>query len=118
MGLGSMKITPVDGMNLQDLETLAIMIRLIPWEGEFIPHFMMMSQEERPEDSNITVMELAALQEGLYHAANRIDEMIRSLFTALKIEQIQEFQKLSEMIEDMDRHYYEEDPPMEEDDCE
>jgi len=113
-----MKITPVDGMNLQDLETLAIMIRLIPWEGEFIPHFMMMSQEERPEDSNITVMELAALQEGLYHAANRIDEMIRSLFTALKIEQIQEFQKLSEMIEDMDRHYYEEDPPMEEDDCE
>ena len=41
-----MKITPVDGMDLQELETLAIMIRLIPWEGEFIPHFMMMAQEE------------------------------------------------------------------------
>ena len=80
-----MKITPVDGLNLQDLETLAIMVRLVPWEGEFIPHFMLMSQEERPEDCNATVMELAALQEGLYHAANRIDEMIRSLFTSLKI---------------------------------
>jgi hypothetical protein len=80
-----MKITPVDGMDLQDLETLAIMVRLIPWEGEFIPHFMMMSQEERPEDCNVTVMELAALQEGLYHAANRLDEMIRGLFAALKM---------------------------------
>jgi hypothetical protein len=112
-----MKITPVDGMDLQDLETLAIMVRLIPWEGEFIPHFMMMSQEERPEDCNVTVMELAALQEGLYHAANRLDEMIRGLFAALKMEQLQEFKKLSEMIEDMDRHYYNEEPPSEEDEC-
>ena len=110
-----MKITPVDGLDLQDLETLAIMVRLIPWEGEYIPHFMMMSQEERPEDCNVTVMELAALQEGLYHAANRLDEMIRSLFTALKMEQMQEFQKLSEMIEEMDQHYYSEEPPQEED---
>ena len=93
------------------------MIRLIPWEGEYIPHFMMMSQEERPEDCNVTVMELAALQEGLYHAANRLDEMIRSLFTALKMEQMQEFQKLSEMIEEMDEHYYSEEPPQEEDEC-
>jgi len=112
-----MKITPVDGVDLQELETLAIMIRLIPWEGEYIPHFMMMSQEERPEDCNVTVMELAALQEGLYHAANRLDEMIRSLFTALKIEQIQEFKKLSEMIDEMDQHYYNEEPPSEEDEC-
>jgi len=110
-----MKITPVDGLDLQELDTLAIMIRLIPWEGEYIPHFMMMSQEERPEDCNVTVMELAALQEGLYHAANRLDEMIRSLFTALKMEQMQEFQKLSEMIEEMDQHYYSEEPPQEED---
>ena len=110
-----MKITPVDGLDLQDLDTLAIMVRLIPWEGEYIPHFMMMSQEERPEDCNVTVMELAALQEGLYHAANRLDEMIRSLFTALKMEQMQEFQKLSEMIEEMDQHYYSEEPPQEED---
>lgn len=111
-----MKITPVDGLNLQDLETLAIMVRLVPWEGEFIPHFMLMSAEERPEDCNATVMELAALQEGLYHAANRIDEMIRSLFTSLKIEQLEEFKKLSEMIEEMDRQYYNEEPPSEEED--
>ena len=111
-----MKITPVDGLNLQDLETLAIMVRLVPWEGAFIPHFMLMSQEERPEDCNATVMELAALQEGLYHAANRIDEMIRSLFTSLKIEQLEEFKKLSEMIEEMDRQYYNEEPPSEEED--
>ena len=110
-----MKITPVEGVNLQELETLAIMVRLIPWEGEYIPHFMIMSQEDRPEDCNVTVMELAALQEGLYHGANRLDEMIRSLFTAMKIEQMQEFQKLSEMIEDMDRHYYSEEPVPEED---
>ena len=112
-----MKITPVDGLDFQELETLAIMIRLIPWEGEYIPHFMMMSQEERPEDCNVTVSELAALQEGLYHAANRLDEMIRSLFTALKMEQMEEFKKLSEMIEDMDRHYYHEEPPPEEEEC-
>ena len=112
-----MKITPVDGLDLQDLETLAIMVRLVPWEGEYIPHFMMMSQEERPEDCNVTVAELAALQEGLYHAANRLDEMIRSLFTALKMEQMQEFQKLSELIEEMDQHYYSEEHPQEEDEC-
>ena len=40
-----MKITPVEGLELQDLETLAVMIRLGPWEGEFIPHFMLMSHE-------------------------------------------------------------------------
>ena len=113
-----MKITPVDGIELQELETLAIMIRLIPWEGEFIPHFMLMSQEDRPEDCNVTVMELASLQEGLYHAANRIDEMIRSLFTSLKIEQLEEFKKLSEMIEEMDRHYYNEEPQIEEEEDE
>ena len=113
-----MKITPVEGLELQDLETLAVMIRLIPWEGEFIPHFMLMSQEERPEDCNVTVMELAALQEGLYHAANRIDEMIRTLFTALKMEQLHKFEELSEMIEDMDRHYYEAEPQIEEEEDE
>jgi len=113
-----MKITPVEGLELQDLETLAVMIRLVPWEGEFIPHFMLMSQEERPEDCNVTVMELAALQEGLYHAANRIDEMIRTLFTALKMEQLHHFKELSEMIEDMDRHYYDEEPQIEEEEDE
>ena len=111
-----MKITPVEGINLQDLETLAVMIRLVPWEGEFIPHFMLMSQEERPQDCGATVLELAALQEGLYHAANRIDEMIRSLFTSLKISQLDEFKKLSEMIEEMDKQYYHEEPPTEEED--
>ena len=110
-----MKITPVDGLNLQELETLAIMVKLIPWEGEYIPHFMMMSNDERPDDCNVTVMEMAALQEGLYYAANRIDEMIRSMFMTMKMEQIKEFQKLSETIEDMDRHYYSEEPPPEED---
>jgi NAD-dependent DNA ligase len=43
--------------------------------------------------------------------------MIRGLFAALKMEQLQEFKKLSEMIEDMDRHYYNEEPPSEEDEC-
>jgi hypothetical protein len=42
--------------------------------------------------------------------------MIRSLFTSLKIEQLEEFKKLSEMIEEMDRQYYNEEPPSEEED--
>jgi len=111
-----MKITPVDGVDLQELETLAIMVRLIPFEGEYIPHFMMMSQEGRPENCDVTVMELAALQEGLYHAANRLDDMIRSLFKVLKLEQLQEFRRLSETIEEMDKHFYETGPEPEEED--
>jgi hypothetical protein len=34
----------------------------------------------------------------------------------LKIEQLEEFKKLSEMIEEMDRQYYNEEPPSEEED--
>jgi hypothetical protein len=96
-------------MNLMELDTLAVMVRLVPFQNELIPHFMLMTREERNDDDNVTVIELAALQEGLYQAANKIDGMIHRLFDELREEKMQEFRDLTQKIEDMDRQFYGED---------
>ena len=101
-----MKIVPVDNINLMDLNTLAVMVRLVPFENELIPHFMLMTKEEREASDSVTVMELAALQEGLYLAANKVDGMIHHLFDEIREEKMREFRDLAERIEEMDRHYY------------
>ena len=103
-----MKITPVDNINLMELDTLAAMIRIVPWEGELVPHFMLMTKEERPQQA-VTVLELAALQEGLYQAANKVDEMIHCLFEEIREEKMQEFRDLTKKIEELDRRYYDND---------
>ena len=92
-----------------ELDTLAVMVRLVPFQNELIPHFMLMTREERNDDDNVTVIELAALQEGLYQAANKIDGMIHRLFDELREEKMQEFRDLTQKIEDMDRQFYGED---------
>ena len=104
-----MRIIPVENMNLMELDTLAVMVRLVPFQNELIPHFMLMTREERNDDDNVTVIELAALQEGLYQAANKIDGMIHRLFDELREEKMQEFRDLTQKIEDMDRQFYGED---------
>ena len=101
-----MKITPVDNLNLMELDTLAAMIRIVPWQGELVPHFMLMTREERSPKHQVTVMGLAALQEGLYQAANKVDEMIHSLFEEIREEKMQEFRDLTKKIEELDRRYY------------
>lgn len=104
-----MRITPVDNLNLMELDTIAAMIRIVPWQGELVPHFMLMTREERSPKQQVTVMELAALQEGLYQAANKVDEMIHSLFEEIREEKMQEFRDLSQKIEELDKQYYGED---------
>ena len=74
-----------------ELDTIAAMIRIVPWQGELVPHFMLMTREERDDREKVTVMELAALQEGLYQAANKVDEMIHCLFDEIREEKMQEF---------------------------
>jgi hypothetical protein len=101
-----MKIIPVDDINLMELDTLAIMVRLVPFKRELIPHFMLMTREERNSSDGVTVMELAALQEGLYQAANKVDGMIHKLFDDIREEKMQEFRDLSQKIEEMDKQYY------------
>tara|TARA_Y100001951_G_C11198073_1_gene215485 strand:- start:405 stop:740 length:336 start_codon:yes stop_codon:yes gene_type:complete len=104
-----MKITPVDNINLMELDTIAAMIRIVPWQGELVPHFMLMTREERDDREKVTVMELAALQEGLYQAANKVDEMIHCLFDEIREEKMQEFRDLTQKIEELDRRYYNDD---------
>ena len=104
-----MRIIPVDDINLMELNTLAVMVRLVPYQNELIPHFMLMTREERETHDTVTVMELAALQEGLYQAANKVDGMIHHLFDEIREEKMQEFRDLAEKIEEMDRNYYGED---------
>ena len=101
-----MRIIPVDDINLMELNTLAVMVRLVPFQDELIPHFMLMTREERESNETVTVMELAALQEGLYQAANKVDGMIHHLFDEIREERMREFRDLAEKIEEMDSHYY------------
>ena len=112
-----MRIIPVDNMNLMELDTLAVMVRLVPFQNELIPHFMLMTREERNPDDSVTVIELAALQEGLYQAANKVDGMIHRLFDELREEKMQEFNDLTQKIEEMDREYYGEKDDDSEDTC-
>ena len=67
-----------------------------------------MTKEELPQQA-VTVLELAALQEGLYQAANKVDEMIHCLFEEIREEKMQEFRDLTKKIEELDRRYYDND---------
>ena len=69
-----MRITSFNSdINLEDIESLQIIIKAVPFESSYVPAFVIMS----PEDSYpMTIDELNALMDGVEIARNKIDEII------------------------------------------
>jgi len=77
-----MKITPYDGNeNLEDIESLTIVIKNVPFEEGFVPAFFIQSPSENYE---MTLDELNCLMDGVEIARKSLDSiiayMLRDLF--------------------------------------
>jgi hypothetical protein len=69
-----MRITSFNSdINLEDIESLQIIIKAVPFEDTYVPAFVIMSPEDRYP---MTIEELNALMDGVEIARNKIDEII------------------------------------------
>lgn len=60
-------------INLQDIESLSIMIKAIPFEDSFVPAFLIVSPDDNYE---MDIDEINALMDGVEIAKARLDEII------------------------------------------
>lgn len=69
-----MRIVPYDGEeSIEDLDTLGLIIKAIPFEGSFVAAYSMVA----PDDSYfITIDEVNALMDGVEIAREKLDELI------------------------------------------
>ena len=69
-----MRIVPYDGEeSIEDLDTLGLVIKAIPFEGSFVPAYSMIA----PDDNYfITIDEINALMDGVEIAREKLDELI------------------------------------------
>ena len=100
-----MRIIPTDDINLLELDTVAAIVRLVPFEDEYIPHFMLMSKSDKDATDEVALAELASLQEGLYQAANKIDEMIRFLLDKMRFSKLKEFQDMAQKMHNLELEF-------------
>jgi hypothetical protein len=69
-----MRIVPYEGnLRLEDIESLSILIKAVPFEDSFAPAFVLISPDE---DHAITIEEAACLMDGIEIANERIDDLI------------------------------------------
>jgi hypothetical protein len=69
-----MRIVPYEGnLRLEDIESLSIIIKAVPFENSFAPAFVLISPDE---EHAITIEEAACLMDGIEIANERIDELI------------------------------------------
>ena len=69
-----MRISNYDSeINLQDIESLSIMIKAIPFENSFVPAFLIVSPDDNYE---MDIDEINALMDGVEIAKARLDEII------------------------------------------
>jgi hypothetical protein len=59
--------------DLGDIETLSITIKAVPFEGYFVPAFVITSPEDEYE---ITIDELNCLMDGIEIATKKVDDII------------------------------------------
>lgn len=58
---------------LEDIETLSITIKAVPFEGTFIPAFVLVSPDD---EYSITIEEMNCLMDGIEIATKKIDDII------------------------------------------
>jgi len=69
-----MRITSFNSdINLEDIESLQIIIKAVPFEDRYVPAFVIMSPEDKYE---MTIDELNSLMDGIEIARNKVDEII------------------------------------------
>lgn len=69
-----MRIVPYEGNEkLEDIQSLSILIKAVPFENGFAPAFVLISPDE---EHLITIEEAACLMDGIEIANERIDELI------------------------------------------
>lgn len=72
-----MRIVSYDGSaDFNDLETLSITIKAVPFEGGFVPAFIITSPDD---DYAISLDELNALMDGVEIANRKVDDIITFL---------------------------------------
>lgn len=78
-----MRIVPYDGEeNIEDIQSLAIMVKAIPFEGGFVPAFALIA----PSDYyKITIGELSALMDGIEISQTRIDSLISEMLLSRRM---------------------------------
>lgn len=94
-----MRIIPYEGNEeLEDIESLSIMIKAVPFEGGFAPAFVLIAPDE---DHLITIEEAACLMDGIEIANEKVDELIAFILQS----KIQE--RLIDDMEDEDYDFVE-----------
>lgn len=69
-----MRIIPYDGdQNLEDIESLSIIIKAVPFEGSYVPAFFIQSPEE---DYPMSLDEMNCLMDGVEIARRSVDQII------------------------------------------
>jgi hypothetical protein len=72
-----MRIIPYNGEeNLEDIESLSIIIKAVPFENSFVPAFFIQSPEE---DYPMSLDELNCLMDGIEIAHKSVDHIISFL---------------------------------------
>jgi len=72
-----MRIVPYDGEeSIEDLNTLGIIIKAVPFEDGFVPAYSMIA----PDDNYfITIDEVNALMDGIEIAGEKLDDLIAAM---------------------------------------
>jgi hypothetical protein len=65
--------------NLNDIETLSITIKAVPFEGYFVPAFVITSPDDEYE---IDLDEVNCLMDGIEIAQKKIDDIINFILTS------------------------------------
>ena len=69
-----MRIIPYDGdQNLEDIESLSIIIKAVPFEDSYVPAFFIQSPEE---DYAMSLDEMNCLMDGVEIARKSVDQII------------------------------------------
>jgi len=69
-----MRIIPYDGNdNLEDITSLSIIIKAVPFEGSFVPAFFIQSPEE---EYPMSLDEMNCLMDGVEIARRSVDQII------------------------------------------
>jgi hypothetical protein len=104
-----MRIVNFDNdMEFEEIESLQLVIKAVPFENGFAPSFVIMSPTE---EYGISIDELNALMDGIEIAKNKIDEIITHLLRSTIFDKNgkdkfnytnEEFNELFEVVEDLD----------------
>lgn len=95
-----MRITPYEGQDsLEDIESLSILIKAVPFEDGYAPAFVLMCPYE---DYPITIEEAGCLMDGLEIANERVDEIISFILQNTIENRTQGTNSLSDEDEDED----------------